>query len=95
MSIVDQNNTNAIALTDDPSFARIQPLYVTLITCDDNETLEILYGAPVTVPIKDEIHTVCDTNLVDSLLPNEKNQYVLSFTSFSKQEIKLPDIAVM
>ena len=95
MSIVDQNNTNAIDQSNDPSFARIQPLYVTQITCDDNQTFEILYGAPVTVPIKDEIRTVYDTNLVDGLLPNEKNQYVLSFASFFKQEIKLPDIAVI
>ena len=95
MSIVDQNNINAIDQSGDSSFARIQPLYKTQITCDDNQTLEMLYGAPVTVPIKDKIHTIYDTNLVDGLLPNEKNQYVLSFASFFKQEIKLPEIAVI
>ena len=95
MSVVDHNNIDAIDRSDDSSFARIQPLYTTLVTCDDNRVFEILYGAPVTVPIKDDIRTIYDTNLVDGLLPNENDLYVLSFASFFEQEIQLPSTAVV
>jgi len=95
MSIVDQNNTDAIDRDTKSSFGRIQPLYKTSTICDNNQTVEILYGAPVIVPIKDGTHTVFDRNLVDGLLPNKSSEYILSFASFFKQEIKLPDIAVI
>ena len=94
MEIVDENNMDIID-RDKASFSRIQPGYETRTICSDSRMVEILYGAPVIVPIKDGIHTVYDKNLVDGLLPNENDQYVLSFASFFKQEIKLPDSAVV
>ena len=94
MEIVDQDNADAIDHSKNPSFARIQPLYKTSIMCDDgNQEVKILYGAPLIIPIRDGIHTVYDRNLVDGLLPNENNQYVLSFASFFRQEVELPDTA--
>lgn len=95
MQVLDQNNTDAIDRSDNPSFSRTQPLYTTRITCDNNQTVEILYGTSVIVPIKNGIHTVYDRNLVDGLLPNNNNQYVLSFASFFKQDIELPDTAII
>ena len=94
MEIVDENNMDVID-RDKASFSRIQPGYETRTICSDGRMVKILYGAPVIVPIKDGIHTVYDKNLVDGLLPNENDQYVLSFASFFKQEIKLPDSAVI
>lgn len=47
------------------------------------------------VPIRDGFNTVYAKNSIEGLLPNENNEYALSFASFFKQEVKLPDNAVV
>ena len=95
MQVQDENDLDAIDWDANPSFARIQPGFQTLAVCDDEKTVAILYGAPIIVPIKKEVHTVFNTNLVDGLLPNEESEYVLSFASFFRQEVNLPDRATV
>jgi len=94
MEVVGENNIDVIDRTK-ASFGRIQPLYETLVTCSDNTTVKILYGAPIIVPIKEGIYGVLDRNSVDGLLPNDNGEYVLDFVSFFKQEIELPDDAII
>ena len=95
MQVQDGNDIDVIDWDANPSFARIQPGYQTRAVRDDGKTVEIIYGAPVIVPIEKGVHTVFNTNLVDGLLPNEESEYVLSFASFFRQEIKLPDSAMV
>ena len=91
MLVTDENGNDVIDRNSQSSFARNQPLYVTEATCDDGNIVKIKYGAPVYVPLIDDVYTVYDTNSVDGLVPNEHGQYLLRFASFFEQDIKLPE----
>ena len=91
--IVDENDVDVIDYDDNPSFARIQPLYATEAICSNDNVVQIKYGAPITVPIKDSVYTVYDINSIDGLIPSQDGKYVLSFASFFEQQVILPDNA--
>lgn len=94
MAVVDQNNMDVIDRNTKSVFGRNAILFITQASCGD-KIVEILYGAAVTVPIKNGTYTVLAKNSVSGLIPNESGEYVLDFASFFKQEIELPDDAIV
>ena len=70
--------------------------YTYLAICGENaESKRITHSWPITIPIKSNESTIFSMSDGGGLLPNDKNEYVLSFTSFFEQNVKLPEDAII